>query len=308
MATGWVIDHPAHARLFAPLMRELSSTDDIIIACDRIEVRAMLENCDGHMPRRRIVWVPRPVGKGRWRKAWKRRKISGKALKGVDKVVSVGAPIELRAAPRKAKRIYITDTEVNHLAHRLAKPTDIIIPTHFIDSLSGPLMNKKAKFHRIDGLHGHIHLRPQLRSKEVREPPKVLVRRLLGDGIHDSDEILSIPENWFEGLTIHYADENEVEGNPWDLDRTIAGMDGVITQSVTMASEAVLLGLPTLLVTKAVRGFIDRLIEDGYPLFIVREHDESILAAWLAGMHLTDAIEVPDWPDTKSEMLDFIKH
>jgi predicted glycosyltransferase len=75
-----------------------------------------------------------------------------------------------------------------------------------------------------------------------------------------------------------------------------------------MASEAVLLGLPTLLVTKAVRGFIDRLIEDGYPLFVVREHDESILAAWLAGMHLTDAIEVPDWPDTKSEMLDFIKH
>ena len=308
MATGWVIDHPAHARLLAPLMRELSSTDDVIIACDRFEVRAMLENCDGHMPRRRIVWVPRPIGKGRWRKAWKRRMISGKALKKVDKVVSVGAPIELRAAPRKAKRIYITDTEINHQAHNLARPTDIIIPTHFIDSLAGPLMKKKAKFHRINGLHGHVHLHPQMRPAEISNPPKVLVRRLVGDGIHDDGEILPIPESWLEGLSIHNADENEVEGNPWDLDRTIASMDGVVTQSVTMASEAVLLGLPTLLITKAARGFLDRLIEDGYPLFIAKEHDESILAAWLAGIHLTDALEVPDWPNTKSEMLNLLKN
>ena len=173
MATGWVIDHPAHARLLAPLMRELSSTDDVIIACDRFEVRAMIENCDGFMPRRRTVWVPRPVGKGRWRKAWKRTRISGKALKGVSKVISIGAPIELRAAPRKAKRIYITDTEINRLAHGLARPTDIIIPTHFIESLSGSLMKKKVNFHRIDGLHGHIHLQPRLRPQEVSNPPKV---------------------------------------------------------------------------------------------------------------------------------------
>jgi predicted glycosyltransferase len=308
MATGWVIDHPAHARLLAPMMRELSSTDDVIIACDRFEVRAMMENCDGHMPRRRIVWVPRPIGKGRWRKAWKRAKIARKTLKRVDQVVSIGAPIELRVAPRKAKRIYITDTEVNHLAHRLARPTDIIIPTHFIDSLASPLMTKKAKFHRINGLHGHIHLHPKILPEKISDPPKILVRRLVGDGTHDADELLPIPENWLEGLTINRADENEVEGNPWDLDGLIASMDGVITQSVTIASEAVLLGIPTLLVSKAVRGFLDRLIEDGYPLFIAREHDESILAAWLAGLHLTDSLEIPEWPNTKSEMLDLLKH
>jgi predicted glycosyltransferase len=85
-------------------------------------------------------------------------------------------------------------------------------------------------------------------------------------------------------------------------------MNGVITQSVTMASEAVILGVPTLLVTKAKRGFLDRLQEDGYPLFIAREHDESILAAWLAGLHLLDALEIPNWPNTKSEMLDLLKH
>ncbi|MFL2962176.1 MAG: hypothetical protein ACJZ2K_04270 [Candidatus Poseidoniaceae archaeon] len=308
MATGWVIDHPAHARLLAPLMRELSSPEDVIIACDRTEVRGMIENCDGHMPRRRTVWVPRPVGKGRWRKAWKRTRISRKALKGVEKVICIGAPIELRAAPKNARRIYITDTEVNHLAHSLAKPTDVIIPTHFIDSLSGPLMKKKAKIHRINGLHGHIHLQPHMRPSDVSQPPDVLVRELVGDGIHDEDEILHIPDSWLEGLAIHRADENKVEGNPWDLDRMISGMNGVITQSVTMASEAVILGVPTLLVTKAKRGFLERLQEDGYPLFVAREHDESILAAWLAGLHLLDALEIPDWPNTKSEMLDLLKH
>ena len=288
-------------------MRELSSVDDVIIACDRVEVRSMIEYCDGHLPRRKTVWVPRPVGKGRWKKAWKRSRASKKALKNVSKVVSVGAPLELRVAPRKAKKFYITDTEINHLAHRLTTPTDIIIPNHFIDSLAGPLMKKKCNFHRIDGLHGHVHLQPHLRPSSISDPPKILARRLQGDGIHDSDEILSIPEDWLEGLDLSYADENQVDGNPWDLTTIMSGMDGVITQSVTLASEAVLLGLPTLLVSKARRGFLDRLVNDGYPLFIATEHDESILAAWLAGIHLTDALDEPDWPNTRLEILELLK-
>ena len=307
MATGWVIDHPAHARLLAPIMRELSETDDVIIACNRKEVRSMIENCDGHLPRRETVWVPRPVGKGKLRNAWKRSRISKKALKRVSKVVSIGAPIELRSSPKKARRIYITDTEVNHLAHSLATPTDIIIPTHFIDSLAGPLMKKKSKFHRIDGLHGHVHLHPHMRPSSISNPPKVLIRRLLGDGIHDGDEILRIPNDWLEGLDLSYADENEITDNPWDLITKISQMDGVMTQSVTLASEAVLLGVPTLLVSKARRGFLNRLVEEGYPLFIAKEIDESILAAWLAGLHLTDALEEPNWPDTKSELIHLIK-
>ena len=288
-------------------MRELSSVDDVIIACDRVEVRSMIEYCDGHLPRRKTVWVPRPVGKGRWKKAWRRSRASKKALKNVSKVVSVGAPLELRVAPRKARKIYITDTEINHLAHRLATPTDVIIPKHFIDSLAGPLMKKKCNFHRIDGLHGHVHLQPHMRPSSISDPPKILTRRLQGDGIHDSDEILSIPEDWLGGLDLSYADENQVDGNPWDLTTIMSGMDGVITQSVTLASEAVLLGLPTLLVSKARRGFLDRLVNDGYPLFIATEHDESILAAWLAGIHLTDALEEPDWPNTRLEILEILK-
>ena len=307
MTTGWVIDHPAHARLLAPIMRELSKPEDVIIACERKEVRTMLEHCDGHLPRRRTVWVPRPVGKGRFRKAWKRSRISKKALKSVDKVVSVGAPIETRVAPRKAKRIYITDTEINHVAHRLAQPTDVIIPTHFIDSLAGPLMKKKCKFHRIDGLHGHVHLHPHIRPVSVSDPPKVIVRRLIGNGIHDGDEFTIIPEDWLEGLEVTNADENQYEENPWDLTNKISQMNGVITHSVTLASEAVLLGVPTLLVSKAKRGFLDRLLEEGYPLFIARDADPSTLAAWLAGLHLTDALEEPYWPNTRSELIDLIK-
>ena len=308
MATAWVIDHPAHARLLAPLMREISEPDDVIIACDRVEVKAMLKFSDGQMPRRRTVWVPRPIGKGKWKKAWVRSRISKRAMKGVSKLITIGAPLETRVAPKKARKIYITDTEINHLAHRLAKPTDIVIPTHFKESIAGSLMKKKATFHRIDGLHGHVHLHPHVRPQEVSNPPQVLVRRLLGDGVHDEDEILQIPKDWLEGLSIITADENQVSGNPWDLIKQISSADGVITQSVTLASEAALLGLPTLLVTKADRGFLERLIDDGNPLFIAREHDESILAAWLAGIHLTDAIEVAEWPNTKSELLDIIKN
>ena len=307
MSTGWVIDHPAHARLLAPIMRELSSPEDVIIACDREEVRSMIEASDGHLPRRKTIWVPRPIGKGRWRKAWNRSRISKKALRNTSKVVSVGAPLELRVAPKSARRIYITDTEVNHLAHSLAKPTEVIIPSHFIDSLAGPLMKKNCKIHRINGLHGHVHLHPHMRPASISNPPKVLIRRLQGDGIHDGEEILSIPDDWLDGLDLLTADENQVEGNPWDLTTNISQMDGVITQSVTLASESVLLGVPTLLVSQAKRGFIDRLVDDGYPLFVTSEHDESILAAWLAGIHLTDALKEPDWPNTRSEIIDLIK-
>ena len=308
MAIGWVIDHPAHARLLAPLMREMSTPDDVIIACDRIEVRSMIEKSDGYLPRRKTVWVPRPVGKNRYRKAFKRYRISKLALKHSNLVVSIGAPIELRAAPKKSRRIYITDTEVNHTAHKFANPTDIVIPTHFDEDLSGNLLKKKAVIHRISGLHGHVHLQPRLRPKNVSDPPKILVRKLVGGGIHDAGEIVSIPEKWLEGLEVIYANENEYSGNPWKLDEEISKVDGVITQSVTLASEAVIQGVPALLVSKAKRGFLNRLTTDGYPIFIDENAQDSTYASWLAGLHLLDELEKIDWPDVKSELLDILQH
>ena len=84
--------------------------------------------------------------------------------------------------------------------------------------------------------------------------------------------------------------------------------DGVISQSVTVASEAVLMGVPTLLVSDAERGFLDRLEADGYPLFRLRTGDnvEEIHAQFLAGLHLTDALELPEWPSARQQFAEFI--
>ena len=74
------------------------------------------------------------------------------------------------------------------------------------------VIDEKCKFHRIDGLHGHVHLQPHEAIINLN-PPKIMVRRLQGDGIHDSDEMLSI-RSWLDGLDLSYADENQVDGNP----------------------------------------------------------------------------------------------
>ncbi|MAM36352.1 MAG: hypothetical protein CL988_04195, partial [Euryarchaeota archaeon] len=83
--------------------------------------------------------------------------------------------------------------------------------------------------------------------------------------------------------------------------------DGVITQSVTLASEAVLLGTPTLLVSKAERGFLDRLQSDGHPLFRWKkqcEGDEwkNLQAQFLTGIHLTEALEPEEWPNSRRQL------
>ena len=42
MRTCWVLDHPAHVRLLAPLLR-CSNNNDVIIATKRQEVQTMIE-------------------------------------------------------------------------------------------------------------------------------------------------------------------------------------------------------------------------------------------------------------------------
>ena len=120
-----------------------------------------------------------------------------------------------------------------------------------------------------------------------------------------------IPTETFDGLDVTYANEDEYDGDAWLLDRELAKHDGVITQSVTLASEAVLLGTPALLISKAQRGFLNRLQDDGYPLFHWQqscEGDEwkNMLAQFLAGMHLTDAIVTESWPDARSQLAEFL--
>jgi len=332
MRTCWVLDHPAHVRLLAPLLR-CSNNNDVIIATKRKEVQDLIEQGDGHIPRRQIHWVERPVGEKKRRKAITRWRSSHNFLaeccttgQPISRIVAVGAALELLAwrSPILKKslrsishRYYISDTEVNHIAHNLAlkSATHVIVPTHWDESIDGGfLQNAKSKaiiIHHLNGLHGHVHLRPGIHANTVSNPPKVLVRLLKGDGIHDDNEVTYIPTETFDGLDVTYANEDQYDGDAWLLDRELAKHDGVITQSVTLASEAVLLGTPTLLISKAQRGFLGRLQDDGYPLFHWQqpcEGDEwkNMLAQFLAGMHLTDAIVTESWPDARNQLAEFL--
>ena len=134
MRTCWVLDHPAHVRLMLPLLQK-SGTRDLIIASNRAEIRQLLATAEGLLPTRELHWVERPVGRYKIVKAWMRiRKVKAifrRAAKNnmpVKRVVGVGAPLELIAHQSlrhhrhsSFERWYITDTEVNHVAHRLAK-------------------------------------------------------------------------------------------------------------------------------------------------------------------------------------------
>lgn len=317
-------------RLLAPFLRA-GQSNDVIIATHRKEVENLIQQGDGHIPRRQIHWVERPVGKGKRRKALNRWRSSHRFLsqccksgEPINRIISIGAPIELMAwrspfLKRKIKSIeqrwYISDTEVNHLAHRLAtRPaTHIVLPTHWNEQLDGGfLKNISGKtIHRLDGLHGHVHLRPSIRPSAVSDPPRIMTRLLKAGGIHDEDEILEIPKSVFEGLIISPADEDKYQGKAWLLDREAGAHDGVITQSVTFASEAVLMGTPTLLISKAQRGFLDRLEKEGYPLFRWQgacQGNEwlNLQAQFLAGLHLTDAIDTEAWPNARQELADWL--
>jgi hypothetical protein len=130
---------------------------------------------------------------------------------------------------------------------------------------------------------------------------------LKGDGVHDGDELVPFPEDALDGLALTTADENGYEGEPWELDRELAAHDGVITQSVTLASEAALLGTPVLLISSAERGFLNRLEQEGAPLFRWRgtgaeEEWLAVQAQFLAGLHLTDALDAAEWPDAKAQL------
>ena len=285
----------------------------------------MLDQGDGRLPRRQTLWVSRPVGEKRHRKALHRLRSVQRFCKAasrdgqgsIERIVGVGAALEMLATKPRwwrrstvRERWYITDTEVNHTAHSIARTaaTDVVVPTHWRADLDGGFLESfEGRIHRLDGLHGHVHLVPHRRPSAVSSPPRVLVRRLQGGGVHDDDELVAIPDGALDGLMTTAADENEYEGDPWALDRELAAHDGVITQSVTLASEAVLLGTPTLLVSRAERGFLDRLEREGAPLFRWKgQTDEevwsSIQAQFLAGLHLTDALEPAEWPGAKEQL------
>tara|TARA_B100001750_G_C15492420_1_gene592094 strand:+ start:693 stop:1469 length:777 start_codon:yes stop_codon:yes gene_type:complete len=201
----------------------------------------------------------------------KRRRLTGKPI---EKIICKGAPLELRAA-KKAKierRIYLTDTEVNHLAHRhaLSAATEVILSANWREHLDGGFhaacKEQGIKIHQLEGELPHTYLtQPETSRLPIEEGvPSIFFRSLLGGGIHDKQELVSasplIPNL---GMEVVSMAENQPITDPWGLPRHVSEFDGVLSESVTIAHEAVCQGIPTLLVSKAQRGFLDAYLGTG---------------------------------------------
>ncbi len=283
--TCWVLDHPVHMQLFHKFIQS-GSPVDIIVATNRAEIDAMIESNSSPLPKRHILRVKRPVGKRilpiqreiralrRIRAVTsilKRRNITGKPI---EKVVVKGAALELNAA-KKAKiprRIYITDTEVNHLAHKIAlsSATEVIVTPNWRQDLDGGFIddckNNGIRVHRLTGELPHVYLAQPSTIRDLKEGsvPRILHRSLQGGGVHDKDELVSAEPLISDlGMEVTTVAENQVIDDPWSLPQAISDYHGVLSESVTLAHEAVSLGVPTLLVSKAQRGFLDQHLGGG---------------------------------------------
>ncbi len=270
MRTCWVIDHPAHFQLF----RRWIADGDTLVVTERQELDVML--LDGFS--QPILRVPRVTGRlfGKVDLGRKRTAAVGRFLKNhqVDRIISKGAPFELRAARGLVEeRWYLTDTEVNTIAHRLAKsaathillpeswsaPDGVLRPTHsYPGILPNAYLDTSTEVWESTG--DRMSQRLGLPADEL----VVLHRQLIGGGIHDAPEMIDYSAA-IRDLPVHFVMNEEAAAadcdSAWHLPERAALFDGVLTGSTTLAAEAVVQGVPTLLISKAERGFLDHLAE-----------------------------------------------
>ena len=114
---------------------------------------------------------------------------------------------------------------------------------------------------------------------------------------------MPISDKIFKGFEVISVDEDSEIASPWELDKLIASSDGVITQSVTLASEACLLGIPTLLISKAQRGFLDVLERENYPLLRVHHSIQEVPDKFIEMMSEIEKMHSIQWPNTREELL-----
>ena len=260
MRTCWVIDHPAHFQLF----RQWFLKDDILIVTERQELDAMLvvgfEQSSLRVPRVQGSFLQK-VGLGRRRQKAVRQFL---LTNPVSRIISKGAPFELRAAKGLvAERWYLTDTEVNTAAHKLAKATHVLLPDSWEGSLKAthtypgilPQAYVPLNSSAWDSAKGQV-------QREIGIPEEGLVvfhRKLTGGGIHDGDEIINYEQS-IRKMQVHFVENKEsaaaMDGSAWELPIQATLFDGVLTGSTTLAAEAAVQGVPTLLISKANRGFL----------------------------------------------------
>tara|TARA_B100001123_G_scaffold383891_1_gene456244 strand:+ start:604 stop:1542 length:939 start_codon:yes stop_codon:yes gene_type:complete len=281
VVTAWVLEHPAHFQLLAPFIRK-GSKNDLLIITTRIECLNMYNNSENYLPNREVVFVERPFGKNKNKVKTiftmiKRRNKVKKELKlrqkrnPIQRIIVMGASLELFSA-KSAKipqRIYISDTEIHHLAHKLAlkSATDVLLPNYWREDLDNDFLkkclNKKINIIR----HNKIHAEMRIYSDNNAPNSKLICRKLKGGGSHDKKEILPIDEVLnLINENIDYFNEDVEHNNPWELCNLISNYSAVITQSTTFAAEASIQKIPTLLISRAERGFLTELISRKLPL------------------------------------------
>ena len=265
MRTCWVIDHPAHFQLF----RQWFRADDILIVAERQELDAMLTIGFEH----EILRVPRvqgsflqKVGLGR-----QREKLVRTFLKSnpVERIISKGAPFELRAAKGLVnERWYLSDTEANTAAHRLAKATHILLPetwqgklkpTHTYPGIL-PQAYVPQNCEAWSSARGQVQIQLGIPGEDL----VVFHRKITGDGVHDGNEVVNY-QPAISKMHVHFVENKEsaaaMDGSAWELPVQATLFDGVLTGSTTLAAEAVVQGVPTLLISKAKRGFLTYLAD-----------------------------------------------
>ena len=293
MRTCWVIDHPAHFQLF----RQWFRADDTLIVTDRQELDAMLAIGFEH----EILRVPRvqgsflqKVGLGR-----QREKLVRAFLKSnpVERIISKGAPFELRAAKELVnERWYISDTEANTAAHRLAKATHILLPESWQGKLKPthtypgilPQAYVPQNCEAWSSARGQVQIQLGIPSEDL----VVFHRKITGDGVHDGAEVVNY-QPAISKMQVHFVENKEsaaaMDGSAWEIPVQATLFDGVITGSTTLAAEAVVQGVPTLLISKAERGFLTYLSDQSH-FFHWKEDDVfdgrfgEMANAWMESM------------------------
>ena len=327
--TCWVLDHPAHCQLFHPLIK-MGSPLDMFVVTSRPVVEQMVAEAAG-ITGSQCVSVQRPAGRRflplqRELFAWRRlRKVKAKLARRkrighpLNQVVSKGAPLELMAAKKAGvgRRVYLTDTEVNHVAHRLAlgAATEVIVPSTWREHLDGGFLagcqETGIPVTIIRGELPHVYLKqPHSRGAiESNQIPRVLHRTLRGGGIHDANEIVESRSVIADlGVEVTRLDEGQPASEVWRFPDMLGDYDGVVSESVTVAHEAVCLGVPTLLVSKAQRGFLDPHVGGGTLFQIestVQGHAfDQTISAWRDAMMARKRGEHPSvgWSEAGVEL------
>ncbi len=308
VVTAWVLEHPAHFQLLSPFIRK-GNENDLLIITSRKECMNMYEKSGKNLPKREVVFVERPFGKENSKiktffKLINRNRTIKKKLKKrqknnpIDRIIVMGASLELYSA-KAAKinqRIYISDTEIHHLAHKLAlrSATDVLLPDYWREDLDGDFLKKCKKNNMNVIIHKKIHAEMRDYNYKNKKEKKIICRLLKGGGNHDKNEIIPIKDrlNLIKG-EIDFFNEDIKHEKPWELHNLISNYYSVITQSTTFAAEAVIQNIPTLLISKAKRGFLSELISRKAPLIQCNSIDnlEECIKKWEKMIQRIDNIE-----------------